>query len=234
MSQGEKRKFLSRLIEENFSQSRQSFSYKGISLCTLCCLTLFNVTEKEWNKLQKKKPGLLLRRQRRKPKEEIAEAWLRNFLDHAGQHSPCPTNKIYVQGYTARMIHREMVQQLTSKGWDPKKILQYTSFTLLLKKLRISLGKPNAFLGCNACSELKNSRNSAKDAKDKKLAVDLLTEHLRIANYQEDHPHNPGDEICRFYGLLHLRRRERREAASDFATGSARVLFTTQVAPASL
>ncbi|CAG0899577.1 unnamed protein product [Darwinula stevensoni] len=140
MSAKEKETFLAPLIQENSSCHRQTVSYKGASLCIDCFMNLFSLPKEQWEKLRRRKKSAVPKRIRTSPKVEVAEAWMTNFLRWHGQHSPCSTKMIYVQGYNAKELHQLMICSL-SKGIPKENLLHYTSFTVLLKKMKVSFGK---------------------------------------------------------------------------------------------
>ncbi|CAG0902101.1 unnamed protein product [Darwinula stevensoni] len=84
MTKKDKMKLLVDLISQNSSRSRKTVSCKEV----------------EWVKLQRRQISQIPKCQRRKPKKEFVHVWLWNFLSLHGQHSPCPTKKIFVQGFT--------------------------------------------------------------------------------------------------------------------------------------
>ena len=141
MSEKEKEKCLVDLIQKNSSCSGQTVSLKGVTLCKLCCLNLFGTTKEAWEKLRRRKPSGILKTPRRKPKEELAQAWLRRFLQDYGQHSPTPTKKTFIQGFTKVQIHRQFLTDFSAKGYCKESLLQFSRFSTLIKKMRISLGK---------------------------------------------------------------------------------------------
>jgi hypothetical protein len=141
MSEKEKKKLLVDLIQKNSSCSGQTISLKGVTLCKPCCLNLFGITKVEWEKLQRRQPFGIPKTPRRRPKQEFAQAWLRRFLQDHGQHSPTPTKKTFVQGFTKIQIHREFLKEFTAKGYCKESLLQFSRFTTLIRKMKVSLGK---------------------------------------------------------------------------------------------
>ena len=135
-----KETFLSRLIQENSSYHRKTISYKGVSLCTDCFMNLFSISRELLEKLRRRKKTTAMKNPRTSPKTEVAEVWMRNFLRWHGQHSPCSSKMIYVQGYNAKELHQLMICSL-SKGIPKENLLHYTSFTALLKKMKVSFGR---------------------------------------------------------------------------------------------
>ncbi|CAG0899621.1 unnamed protein product [Darwinula stevensoni] len=102
----------------------------------------------------------------------IARAWPMNFLTLHGQHSPCPTKKIHVQGFTIKQLYRHMQESCVAKGCLKEILLKYVCFTSLVKDMNISIAKrvrwryyrshissdllqPDAFLNCGACTQIK-------------------------------------------------------------------------------
>ena len=140
MSVKDKKKFLHRLIQEHSSCSKRTISYKGTTLCQECCFNLFHVTKKEWRKLEGRKKSKVSATKKMNRKQELAEAWLRNFLRCHGQYSPCASKMTYVQGYNAKKLHHQMIASF-DKSIPKGTILKYSAFTLLLKKMKISFGK---------------------------------------------------------------------------------------------
>ncbi|CAG0891302.1 unnamed protein product [Darwinula stevensoni] len=101
------------------------------------------------------KTETLAKQPRRKPKLEFARAWLMNFLTPHGQHSPCPTKKIHVHGFTIKQLYRLMQESCVAKGCLKENLLKYVRFTSLVKDMNISIPKPDAFLSCGTCTQIK-------------------------------------------------------------------------------
>ncbi|CAG0903823.1 unnamed protein product, partial [Darwinula stevensoni] len=115
MSAKEKETFLARLIQENSSCHRQT---------------------EQREKLRRRKKSAVPKRIRTSPKVKVAEAWMTNFLRWHGQHSPCSTKIIYVQGYNAKELHQLMICSL-SKGIPKENLLHYTIQRLTYQRHRL-------------------------------------------------------------------------------------------------
>ncbi|CAG0899464.1 unnamed protein product [Darwinula stevensoni] len=113
---------------------------------------------------------------RRKPKLEFARAWLMNFLTLHGQHSPCPTKKIHVQGFTIKQLYRHMQESCVAKGCLKENLLKYVRFTSLVKDMNISIAKPNAFLSCGTWRAV--TGEARRDLEG------LRERHLKMAEFQ--------------------------------------------------
>ncbi|CAG0896668.1 unnamed protein product [Darwinula stevensoni] len=138
---------------------------------------------KEWNKLQRRQRSHFPKLPRRKPKAEFARAWLMNFLTLHGEHSPCPTKRIYVQGFTMKQLHRNMQEGCVEKGCPRESLLKYVRFTSLLKDMNVSVAKPNAFLSCGICTQIKKQWRVVTG--DARRDLEKLREtHLKMAELQ--------------------------------------------------